>query len=149
MQGLLQYSICVGFRWIIVDMGYTNLSGRWFCYCIRTKPHPWLHLPNSGASAKMISITAPGATPTPSYFVLSSDNNLYAVGENSFRQLETGQLLIGQVGFQIYKFFWPSYEQHKMDCCQWKWYRWIHFRQLTYWRQELKFITGAKMVIQC
>ena len=39
MQGLLQYSICFGFRWIIVDMGYTNLSGRWFCYCIQNKSH--------------------------------------------------------------------------------------------------------------
>ncbi len=54
----------------------------------RTRATP-MSLPafNSGASVKMISITAPGNTPAPSYYVLSTDNNLYAVGENSSRQL--------------------------------------------------------------
>ncbi|HNJ64096.1 MAG TPA: hypothetical protein PLK16_12290, partial [Saprospiraceae bacterium] len=41
---------------------------------------------NAGQSAKMISITSIAGN-KPSYYILSTDNNLYAVGENSNRQL--------------------------------------------------------------
>ncbi|HRD07907.1 MAG TPA: hypothetical protein PK037_10090, partial [Saprospiraceae bacterium] len=41
---------------------------------------------NSGHSAKMISLTSSGGT-NPSYYILSTDNNLYAVGENTNKQL--------------------------------------------------------------
>ncbi|MBK8698883.1 MAG: DUF11 domain-containing protein [Saprospiraceae bacterium] len=42
---------------------------------------------NSGASAKMISLTAPQNPALPSYYILATDNNLYAMGENTLRQL--------------------------------------------------------------
>ena len=135
-----------------VDMGYTNLSGRWFCYCIQNKSHThdFTYLQFWRISQNDFYYST-RSHPTPSYFVLSSDNNLYAVGENSFRQLGDWTTTDRTSWVQ------PRYTSSSGPVMNN--IKWIAanendaggstFGAINVLTTELKFITGAKMVIQC